>query len=182
MRRPITDDEKKPRADATLKNLPDALMEELWQRCRRGTYKAAIVWLEEEHDIEIASTATLKEFYHWYPRQKYLRMAASVSDELAEASTKIPEIQATAKQSRALAQANFEMLAARNQDPELFAMLSAGEEKREKRILEREKFEWSKKTDIERALDALAEELGENEEARRHYQAMKAALAKGGQA
>lgn len=168
----------KARGDSVLKTLPDALQEELFQFLRRNTQANTIVWLADVHKVQTGAAA-LSEFFSWYPRSRYLLQQARAADELAEAVKHLPALKVSAAEAREIAQASFEINAARGQDLETFAMLAAGEDKREKRQLAREKFEWSKKTDIERALDALAEELGENEEARRHYQAMKAALAKG---
>jgi hypothetical protein len=178
MRDDLTD--AKARGDSVLKNLEDGLQEAIFQFLRRNTQAKTLEWLQETHGIALKSGATLTEFFRWYRKSRHVIQAKSAADELAEAVTKLPEMKVTAAQAREIAQANFEILANRNQDAELFAMLSAGEEKRERLRLEREKFEWSKKTDIERALDVLAEELGENDEARRHYEAMKASLAKGG--
>lgn len=174
----MADNMSKARGDSVLKTLPDALQEELFQFLRRNTQANTISWLETGHGVKTSPSA-LSEFFSWYPRSRFLLQQARASDELAEAVKNLPQLKVTAAEAREIAQASFEINAARGQDLEMFAMLAAGEDKREKRQLAREKFEWSKKTDIERALDALAAELGENEEARRHYQAMKAALAKG---
>ena len=169
MRREPTDDLAKPRADATLKNLPDELMEELWQYTRRNTYKATIVWLKETHDVEVASTGTLKEFYHWYPKTRTLRRAARAASRLEETLPKIASLKLSAAQAREIAQAEFELQASEDQDRELFAMLSKGERERERLRLDREKFEHSKKTDIERGLDALFAEIEGDAEAERLY-------------
>lgn len=178
MRDDLTD--AKARGDAVLKNLEDALQEEVFQFLRRNTQAKTLEWLQEKHGIILKSGKTLTEFFQWYRASRHVIQAKSAADELAEAVTKLPQMKVTAAQAREVAQAGFEILASRNRDPALFAMLSKGELERERLRLEREKFEWSKKTDIERALDVLAEELGENDEARRHYEAMKAALTKGG--
>lgn len=168
----------KARGDSVLKTLPDALQEELFQFLRRNTQANTIKWLDSTHGIQTGAAA-LSEFFSWYPRSRYLLQHARAADELAEVVKNLPQLKLSAEDARAVAQASFEINAARDQDIKTFAVLGAGEAKRQKLLLEREKFEWSKKTDIERALDTLAAELGENEEARRHYAAMKAALAKG---
>jgi len=169
--------QSKPRGDAVLKTLPDALQEELWQFLRRNTQLKTIAWLKEAHAVETSSPA-LSAFFDWYPRSVYLRNAARTSDELAATLKKMPELKISAQQAAQVAQVNFEIQAAQDRDPKLYAALRDGEHKREQLRLEREKFEYSKKSDIEKALDALQDELEDNAEALQHYKAMRAALLK----
>ncbi len=165
--------EPKARGDAVLKTLPDALQEQVWQYLRRNTQGNTLAWLKKAHSIK-TSPAALSDFWHWYPRTRFVQEAKTASDELAAAVTRLPEMKVTAAQAREIAQANFEILANRNRDPELFAMLSAGEEKRERLRLEREKFEWSKKTEAEKGLDALHAEIKGDAEALRLFQLFRA--------
>ncbi|HSI08823.1 MAG TPA: hypothetical protein VK985_09530 [Rariglobus sp.] len=159
MRRDIENPEGKARGDSVLKTLPDALQEELYQFLRRNTQAKTLAWLQETHGIQIKSGATLTEFWTWYPKSNFLRQAAQTSDELAETLTKLPELKITAEQAREVAAASFEIAAARNRDIDTFALLGAGEDKRFKRQLAREKFEWSKKTEAEKGLEALHAEI-----------------------
>lgn len=170
-------DNIKARGDAVLKTLPDGVQDELFVFLRGHTQRKTIEWLLKTHEVE-TSAASLTDFFQWYPRARTLRQAARASNRLEEALLKLPALKVTAAQAREVAQLDFELQASEDRDPALFAMLSKGELERERLRLEREKFEFSKKTDIERALDALADELGDNDEARTHYVAMKAALAK----
>lgn len=169
---------KKPRGDATLKKLPDALQEELWQHLRKNTQEKTLSWLDTTHGV-CTSARALTEFYSWYPRSLTLRMAAATSDQLEHTLKKMPELKVTAEQARAVAMINFEIQAAQDRDPALFTALRKGELETQRLQLEREKHEWSKKTDAEKALDALFAEIKANPEALRHFEAMKAALAKG---
>lgn len=168
---------KKTRNDAKLKTLPDALQEELWQRLRRTSYAKAIAWLQEQHGIK-SSERALSEFYSWYPRSCTLRIAANTSDQLAATLAKMPELKLTADNARRVAQVNFEIQAAQDRDPVLFASLRKGELEQSRLELEREKFEESKKADWEKGLDALQAEIKGNPEALKHFEAMKAALKK----
>jgi hypothetical protein len=168
----------KQRGDAVLKNLPDALQEELYQFLRRNTQAKTLEWLLKTHALK-TSPAALTAFWTWYPRSVYLRQAAKSSDDLAATLLKLPSLKLTAAQAAEVAQVNFEMQAAQDRDPALFAALRAGEIKRDSLRLEREKFEWSKKTEIERGLDALFEEIKDNAEAVKHYKAMRAAVEAG---
>jgi hypothetical protein len=169
---------KKPRGEAILKNLPDALQEQVWQHARRTTLEKACAWLLATHEIKV-SPATLSIFFAWYPRSRTLRMAARSSEELETALKNLPELQITAAQASAIAQVNFEMQAAQDRDPALFAALRKGEIERERMTLEREKFEHAKKEDWAKGLDALHAEIKGNSQALHHFEAMKAALAKG---
>jgi hypothetical protein len=178
MRDDFTD--AKARGDAVLKTLGDELQAEIFAFLRANTQAKTLEWLQEKHGIEIKSGKTLTDFWQWYPRSRILARANRTASRLEETLPKLASLKIDAAKAREIAAVEFELQAAEDQDAALYDMLSKGEDKREKRQLAREKFEWSKKTDIERALDVLAEELGENDEARRHYEAMKASLAKGG--
>jgi hypothetical protein len=167
---------KKPRGEAILKNLPDKLQEELWEKTRRTTLAKACEWLRTNHEVTV-SEATLSVFFSWYPRSRTLRTAAAMSEQLEDSLRKMPQLNMTAAQARAVAQVNFEIQAAQERDPALFAALRKGELEAKRLELEREKHEWSKKTDIERALDALHAEIKGCAAALQHFEAMKAALA-----
>lgn len=166
---------KKPRGEAVLKNLPDALQEQLWQLARRTTYPKALVWLEEKHGIAV-SEATLSVWFSWYPRSLTLRLAASTSSQLEATLRKIPELKVSAEQAAQVAQVNFELMAAQDRDPALFAMLGKAKLEKARLQLEREKFEHQKKSEAEKGLDALFEEIKENAEALKHFEALKAAM------
>jgi hypothetical protein len=166
---------KKPRGDAKLKTLPDALQEKLFQYLRRHTAEKTVQWLKEEHAVA-TSAGALSVFFSWYPRSCTLRTAARTSDELAAQLKKMPELKLAAADAARIAQVNFEIQAAQDRDPALFAALRKGELETARLQLEREKFEESKKADWEKGLDALLDEIKGNPEALRHFEAMKAAL------
>lgn len=167
---------KKPRGEAILKNAHDKLQSDLWEFTRHTTFKKAAAWLLEEHGIKVGET-TLHHWYSWYPESITLRTAATLSDQLETALKKEPELIKTAQQARRIAEINFELLAARDMDPALFSALRKGELERARLQLEREKHEWSKKTDAEKGLDALHEEIKGNPEALQHFEKLKVALA-----
>jgi hypothetical protein len=169
---------RKPRGEAVLKNLPAPLQETVWQLGMRMTLAEGCAWLEKEHSISV-SEGTLSVFLRWYPDTMTSRLAAATSSQLEATLRKLPELKITAAQARNVAQVNFELMAAQNRDPALFAMLGKASLENERLCLEREKFEESKKTDAEKGLDALLAEIKANPEALKHFEAMKAALAKG---
>lgn len=167
----------KPRGDAKLKTLPDALQEKLFQFLRHHTAAKTAAWLLKEHEVT-TSAGALSEFFAWYPRSCTLRMAAKSSDELAAQLKKMPELKLAAADARKIAQVNFEIQAAQDRDPALFASLRKGELEAARLQLEREKFEHDKKEDWERGLDALQAEIKNNPEALKHFESLTAALKK----
>lgn len=168
----------KARGDAKLKTLPDALQERFFQELRTTSIAKALEWLRQNHGIDSSASAA-SEFFRWYPRVALLRQSASMADELKDTIKKLPELRITADQAAAIAQTAFEIQAARDRDPGLFAALRKGELETQRLRLEREKFEHQKKEDWEHGLDALLEEIKGNADALRHFEAMKAALKKG---
>ncbi|MBA4136757.1 MAG: hypothetical protein C0518_05520 [Opitutus sp.] len=169
----------KVRSDSKLKTLPDALQEAFFQKLRSTSVAKALAWLAEKHDVQ-SSPAAASEFFSWYPRSCTLRMAASTSTQLEQTLRKMPELKVTAEQAAKVAQINFEIQAAQDRDPALFTALRRGELESQRLQLEREKFEHTKKTDAEKGLEALHAEIKGNAEALKHFEAMKAALRKGG--
>lgn len=169
---------KKPRGDAKLKILGDALQEELFQFLRRHTMEATLEWLKADHGLS-SSDRSLSDFYHWYPRKMRLLQVADFASQLESTLKQLPALKVTAEQASQVAAVSFEIQAARDQDPELFAMLSKGKHSQAQLQLEREKFEHAKKADWEHGLEALHAEIKGNAEALKHFEAMKAALTKG---
>lgn len=179
MRRDIDNlEDDKARGDAILKTQGDQLQAEIFAHMRANTHAKTLEWLQETHGIQIKSGATLTEFWKWYRRTRFLERAARASSRLEEALPKLADARITADQARQVAQVEFELQAAEESDPDLFSALRKGELERDRLTLEREKFEWSKKTDIERALDALFDEIKGCPAALEHYHAMRAAVAK----
>lgn len=168
---------KKPRGDAKLKTLPDALQESLWQQLRRTSLAKAQTWLLEKHAVK-SSAGALSEFFSWFPRQATLRSAAATSDELAATLRKMPELQLSAAQAKQVAQVNFEIQAARDRDPALFAALRKGLLEERRQALEEAKFEHAKKEEWEKGLDALLDEIKGNADAEKHFAALQTALKK----
>jgi len=167
--------EKKQRGDAVLKTMGDGLQEQFYQQLRATSQKKALAWLLEVHGIQSSpSAATL--FWEWYPRQWVLRRAVRTSDNLESTLKKMPELKVTADQARSVAQVSFEIQAAEDRDPVLFASLRKGELEKERLRLEREKFEHAKKEDWEKGLDALYDAVKDCPPALDHFEAMKSAL------
>lgn len=148
----------KPRGDATLKVLPDALQEELFQFLRRNTQEKTLAWLHDTHGVS-TSGAALSAFFDWYPRQGFLKTAASIADQLKAEVAKIPQLKADAATVEEIAGVSFTLLAAQNRDAKFFMGLQRERREERKLALEREKHEWAKKSDVEKALDALHAEI-----------------------
>lgn len=166
---------KKARGDAVLKTLPDALQEELYQLCRRTTYPKAAVWLASTHGIE-TSCGALSKFFDWYARKGWVGQCVTIADQIKTEAAKIPQMRKDVQTVGEIAQLSFEILAAQNRDPKFFLDLSR-ERREEKRLaLEREKHEWAKKTDIEKALDAMQGEVAGDELALELFNKLRARL------
>lgn len=148
----------KARGDAKLKMLPDLLKEELFQFLRANTQEKTLAWLKEEHEVSSSSRA-LTEFYDWYPRQGFVRQAATIADQIKQAAGQIPQLQKDAKTVGEIAQVTFEVLAAQNRDSGFFLDLKRERREEAKLQLDREKHEWAKKTDVEKVLDAVHAEI-----------------------
>jgi hypothetical protein len=125
----------KARGDAVLKNLPDALQEELYQYLRRNTQEKALAWLATSHGIKTSARA-LTGFWQWYPRSAFLRNAESFASTLEKTIRKLPELKITGQQASEIAEVTFELQAAQDRDPELFLALQKGKANREKLRLE----------------------------------------------
>lgn len=167
----------KPRGDSKLKNLPDALQEELFQYLRRHTQEKTLAWLREAHGIS-SSPSALSVFFDWYPRQGWLKQSASIADQLTREVAKLPQLKQDAATVGQIAQVSFELLAAQNRDAKFFLDLSR-ERREERRLqLEREKHEWAKKSDIEKALDAMQAEVSADPEALQLFERLQARLLK----
>lgn len=113
---------KKPRGDAKLKTLPDALQEELFQLLRRTTADKSALWLLEKHGVK-TSAGALSEFFSWYPRSGWLKQSASFADSLQAQIKNLPALKVTADQAAQVAQVAFELQAAQDRDPKLFLAL-----------------------------------------------------------
>ncbi len=168
---------RKPRGEAKLKNLPDALQEELFQFLRKNTHDKTLSWLDTTHGI-CTSGRALSEFFSWYPRQGFVRQAASIADQMKTEVAKLPQLRQDAKTVGEVAAVTFEILAAQNRDSKFFLELQR-ERREEKRLqLEREKHEWAKKSDVEKALDALQEEISGDSVALELWEKLSARIAK----
>lgn len=129
---------KKPRGDAKLKTLPDALQETLFQTLRRTTAEKTAAWLLEKHGVA-TSTGSLSEFFSWYPRTGWLKQSAAFATNLEATIKKLPELKISAEQASQVAQVSFEIQAAQNNDPELFLALQDGKLKAAKLQLDERK-------------------------------------------
>lgn len=113
---------RKPRADAKLKTLPDALQERLYQELRRTSQEKVIAWLKADHEIE-TSAGALSEFFSWYPRSQSLRNAASFADQFLAQAQKLPEFKGNVTDLQRAAEVLFQIQAAQDRDPKLFVEL-----------------------------------------------------------
>lgn len=112
---------RKPRGDAVLKNLPDALQDELYQMLRRNTQEKVVEWLKADHGIKTDSGA-LSRFWEWYHSWS-LKPAADFAGSLQKQFEKMPQLKGQAEKIREITQVAFEVKAAQDRDPKLFFAL-----------------------------------------------------------
>lgn len=167
---------RKPRGDAVLKNLPDALQDELYQMLRRNTQEKVVEWLKADHGIKTDSGA-LSRFWEWYHSWS-LKPAADFAGSLQKQFEKMPQLKGQAEKIREITQVAFEMKAAQDRDPKLFFALGKARHDARRLALEENKFRESIKTDIEKGLDALHSEIKDNTEALTLFERLKAAVMK----
>lgn len=119
---------KKPRGDAKLKTLPDALQEALFQVLRSTTAEKAAAWLLKDHGVK-TSAGALSEFFSWYPLSRRLEQAASFADQLRDQLLKLPDLNLDAAKLSQVAQVAFEARAVQEQDSELYVALKKRRQK-----------------------------------------------------
>jgi len=128
---------KKPRPDAKLMTLPDALQEELYQLLRRTTLEKAKAWLADNHEVD-TSTGSLSKFFSWYPQSAWLKHSADFADQLKASMEKLPALAGKAQEISAIAQAAFEIQAAQDRNAPLHLALVKRRQKDTELALKRE--------------------------------------------
>lgn len=162
--------EKKPRADALLKNLPVERQDEIWSRLTVKTadwpdtsYQAVKKWLADD-GLKVSQNA-LFEFFSWYP----LRLQAREDEQTTDAIKKNlkEEVQnITEEELDAFGQKTFGLLAIRHKDLDGFVTVRSA---RTKALLEAKKLKLREraedrmslklKVEMDKRLDAACEKL-----------------------
>jgi hypothetical protein len=138
--------EKKVRADAVLKNLPEERQLEIFELLKEKSLAAARQHLRED-GIRV-SLQTLSEFYSWYALRMSLREAESDTENLLELikqdAPELPE-----ERLAAIGNALFNLRAIKSQDPKMFLAFQTARhnaemdrlkfEQKEREIAQREK-------------------------------------------
>ena len=113
---------RKPRPDAKLKTLPDALQAELFARYQKQGGPAVLAWLKDTHKVK-SSAGALSNFSAWYPFSRPLEMSAKFADAFQASLKANPNLKFDAEQVSLAGQIAFEAQALQMQDLDGFVAL-----------------------------------------------------------
>lgn len=169
-------DDKEIRCDAKLKNLPPAALDELWRyrypETEEGDEDAPPKKLPLEEIVALCpkrfgcstSLGSLSEFYKWLRVKRRIdRAAADVETAKLEWAAKNPG--ASVDELNRHGQVLFTARAIAEDDAKLFMGMKRLQQSDDARALEREKLTASAKSDAEKGLDALYQEVKGNKKA-----------------
>ena len=131
---------RKPRADASLKTLPEERQREIIEYMRAHKLAETRAWLAEQ-DLTV-SVGALSGFWSWYHveiRLKHqLKEAATIANELKSVLGTLPQLNLNEEQLNLVAQTAFEVDAVKREDFDQFLALRSLRQKDRKLALERE--------------------------------------------
>jgi hypothetical protein len=165
----------KPRPDAKLKTLPDAVQAALYALYQKKSGEECLVWLEQNHGVK-SSTGALSNFAGWYPFSRPLEMVDARAKAVEAQLKADPNLHFNAEQVSAAGQIAFEQIALQLQDVKGFINLSKLRLKQRELELNLEKFRQTVKSDIDKGLDALHAEIKGNAQALQLFEKFKAAI------
>jgi len=120
---PMSRATQKPRSDATLKTLPEAVQEALFALLRTESYARVRDIAREKWEVQ-TSPAALSEFFRWYPLSRRLEVAKSTADEMAKILAGLGDVTLDAAAIQRATQAMFEAQALRANDSETYIQLA----------------------------------------------------------
>lgn len=175
-------EDKKPRADAKLKNLPDADQEALWGWMHPQDADAHVMTLEEaQGEIPLrwgftVSLGSLSEWRSWYALRRRINAARERADqtrlELLKDATLRPE------EIEQIAQTIFTAETLEAGNVKGFVALARLRLEASRQELEREKITAAGKSKIEAGLDALLAEIQGNPKALQLFNDLKEVVSK----
>lgn len=144
-------EQKKPRCDSSLKNLPEERQQEIMEHAAEHGLVKTAAWLRED-GLQTSKTA-VGNFVSWYPLQLQFRQDEVTTDSLLEQlKAEVPEL--TDQQLDELGQRTFSLLSLRNQDAETFLAFRSARAKGE---LERAKLDLRKQAEARMGESLLLE-------------------------
>jgi hypothetical protein len=105
----------KPRPEAKLKTLPDAVQAALYALYQKKSGAECLSWLKDSHGVK-SSTGALSNFAAWYPFSRPLEMVASRAKAFEQQLKANPALNLNAEQVSAAGQIAFEQVALQMQD------------------------------------------------------------------
>ena len=131
---------RKPRADASLKTLPEERQAEIIEYMRSHKLAETRAWLTEQGIT--ASIGALSGFWSWWHvdvRLKHqMKEAATIADELKSVLATLPQLNLNEEQLNLVAQAAFEVDAVKREDFDQFVALRQLRQKDRRLALDRE--------------------------------------------
>jgi hypothetical protein len=131
---------RKPRADASLKTLPEERQAEIIEYMRSHKYADTRAWLSEQGIT--ASAGALSGFWSWWHveiRLKHqLKEAATIAEELKSVLGTMPQLNLNEEQLNLVAQTAFEVDAVKREDFEQFVALRQLRQKDRRLALDKE--------------------------------------------
>lgn len=167
---------RKARKDSKLKTLPDAVQAELYRRYQKEGGDV-LAWLKEAHGVA-SSTGALSVFASWYPFSRPLELVEHHASQYGAALKANPKLQLNAEQISIASQIAFEQTALQLGDIKAFVNLRRLRNSEKSLELEKQKFQESTKSAIEKGLDALHAECANNPEALALFEKFRAAVMK----
>lgn len=160
-------DDRKTRPDAVLKNLPPDRQAEIAEMAKKKSLRDACKQLAAD-GIQVSRT-TLGKFLSWYSMtQQFESHEADATTFMEMVAANRPEV--SQEQLFLYGQDFFSLLAMKAQNPKEWARIQKLRQKEQDLKFQREKFKEAIKSDIDRALDALFEEVKGNPTALEYFQ------------
>jgi len=168
--------QRKPRADAKLKNLPAEVQEEMFRRANTGsTVEEILAWVNSEHSVK-SSEGAFSGWYSWFVLRKRMEKAKSRAAQATEEfATANPD--AKLEDLERLGQMVFTAETIEGGDIGAYVKLMELKLRRAAQEIERSKLATAAKTKIEAGLDALFVEIKGNDRAEKLFAELKEAVA-----
>lgn len=167
----------KVKSNAKLKVLPDDAQDQLHEFMRDHSVKDGVVFCRDSLGVE-TSAGALSDWWGWYERRVTLQDAAEITNEIKAAIKSIPELDIEDETINRYRQKHFEILAMKSNDPKLFASMRRLRISERNADMELNKFKQTMKSDMEKGLEALFQEIRGNPEAEELFGRLKAVVMK----
>lgn len=167
---------RKTRPDSVLKNLPEDQQKAIVEFAKGHTVARTVEYCNEL-GVTTSRSAVSRFLGDWYVTRD-LEEARDFADRLREDLENVPQLKGHDDSIMRIAQRHFELQAMKNRDAKLFMGLRRWSVAERNLDLEIQKYRDSLKSDLEKALDAFAEEVRGNVEAEALVKKLQALMVK----